>query len=208
MSSKAKIKWMENGGENPLVTNKVLFEAALAEFSTHSFKDASLNDIIRNAGMNKGSFYYRFHDKLDMYLSLLHCMGLKKGELYQQYDQEKTSGGFFEEIRQKAVLGLYFAQKEPGYHALWRRVMAEEPAVRGAISASFGDLTTNVMAEMIDRAKAAGELRSDVSTKTAAFVVSTLMDRLDLLVPQNFGDEAILAGLDDLLEILQYGMRK
>lgn len=49
---------------------KELIEAALDEFSTHSYQNASLNRIIKNAGISKGKFYYRFEDKKAFYLFL------------------------------------------------------------------------------------------------------------------------------------------
>lgn len=41
--------------------------AALAEFAAHGFADASLNRIIDAAGISKGSLYYYFDDKADLY---------------------------------------------------------------------------------------------------------------------------------------------
>lgn len=47
-----------------------LFEAALSEFSSKK-EDASLNNIIKNAGISKGIFYYHFKDKQELYIYLL-----------------------------------------------------------------------------------------------------------------------------------------
>ena len=47
-----------------------LIEAALDEFSTHSYQNVSLNKILKNAGISKGKFYYRFKDKKALYLFL------------------------------------------------------------------------------------------------------------------------------------------
>ncbi len=54
-----------------LKSNQKLFEETLTIFSGSSFEAASLNDIIKKSSSNKGSFYYRFKDKLDLYLALL-----------------------------------------------------------------------------------------------------------------------------------------
>jgi len=47
-----------------------LIEAALDEFTTKSYENASLNKIIKNAGISKGTFYYHFEDKKALYLFL------------------------------------------------------------------------------------------------------------------------------------------
>jgi AcrR family transcriptional regulator len=48
-----------------------LYEAAADEFSDHGFEGASLNRIIDRAGMSKGSLYYYFNDKSDLYSTVM-----------------------------------------------------------------------------------------------------------------------------------------
>ena len=46
---------------------ETILRAALAEFAAHGFADASLNRIIEAAGISKGSLYYYFDSKEDLY---------------------------------------------------------------------------------------------------------------------------------------------
>ncbi len=48
-----------------------LFEAAADEFADHGFEGASLNRIIDRAGMSKGSLYYYFNDKSDLFSTVV-----------------------------------------------------------------------------------------------------------------------------------------
>jgi AcrR family transcriptional regulator len=48
-----------------------LFEAAADEFSDKGYEGASLNRIIDQAGMSKGSLYYYFEDKSDLYAAVV-----------------------------------------------------------------------------------------------------------------------------------------
>lgn len=48
-----------------------ILRAALSEFSAHGFGDASLNRIIDAAGISKGSMYYYFDGKADLYLHVI-----------------------------------------------------------------------------------------------------------------------------------------
>jgi len=50
---------------------KRIVEAGIEEFSNKLFADASINQIIKNAGIARGSFYLYFEDKLDFYCYLL-----------------------------------------------------------------------------------------------------------------------------------------
>lgn len=46
-------------------------KSAIKEFSTRLYQDASLNQIIKDAEISRGSFYMYFEDKKDLYLHLL-----------------------------------------------------------------------------------------------------------------------------------------
>lgn len=48
-----------------------LLEAATREFSRRSFNDASINQIIKDAGIPRGSFYMYFEDKMDLFRYLM-----------------------------------------------------------------------------------------------------------------------------------------
>jgi AcrR family transcriptional regulator len=51
----------------PRPQQQAILEAALEEFAAHGFHDASLNRVIDAAGISKGSLYYYFDDKEDLY---------------------------------------------------------------------------------------------------------------------------------------------
>ena len=46
---------------------QLILAAALEEFAAHGFHDASLNRVIESAGISKGSMYYYFDGKEDLY---------------------------------------------------------------------------------------------------------------------------------------------
>ncbi len=48
-----------------------ILEIAAREFAAHGYAGASLNRIIDDAGFSKGSFYYYFDDKADLFATLV-----------------------------------------------------------------------------------------------------------------------------------------
>jgi len=50
---------------------RAIERAALDEFAAHGFHDASLNRVIETAGISKGSMYYYFDGKEDLYAHVL-----------------------------------------------------------------------------------------------------------------------------------------
>ena len=206
MGEPLKLKWMAAGQENPLDQSQALYEAALTEFAAHSFQDASLNDILKAADMNKGSFYYRFSDKMELYLSLLYRVGMEKLKLFEETGVSRTSGGFFDEFRNMAILGLRLANKDVRFPAFTRRILQEEPGVRERITKYFGNLSGSLLIDMVERAKAAGEFRPDLPTETVVFVIETLLNHLDSMIPPEWNDESVLQAVDRLLDVIRFGV--
>ncbi len=202
---RAKIKWQQEGAQNPLDGNPALCDAALDEFSAKSYQESSLNDIIKAAGMNKGSFYYRFYDKLDLYLSLFQKLSLEKFAVFAQYDDTNTQDDFFTSIRKKAVLGIRFARKEPRYHALSNRFLTEEVRFRETVLHAFGGVTENVLLRMVKDAQAKGQVRTDIPAQVTAEVFTVLLERLDKILTPAMTDDEVLAKLDELIAVLRDG---
>ncbi len=206
MEGAQTLKWLETGGVNPLDELPALYEAALSSFAAHSFRDASLNDILKAAGLNKGSFYYRFRDKMELYLSLLYRVGAEKVRLFQEEDVSHTSSGFFDEFRNMALIGLKLARKDARFVVFSRRILQEEATVRERITACFGDMRGSLLSDMVERAKASGEFRKELKTETAVFVIETLLIHMDELMPADWDDESILKAVDQLLDVIRFGI--
>ncbi|GAA3729616.1 hypothetical protein GCM10022239_02850 [Leifsonia bigeumensis] len=51
----------------PSAQQQAILRSALDEFAAHGFRDASLNRVIEAAGISKGSMYYYFDGKEDLY---------------------------------------------------------------------------------------------------------------------------------------------
>ncbi|QDP98426.1 TetR/AcrR family transcriptional regulator [Microlunatus elymi] len=51
----------------PPAQQQAILSAASAEFAAHGFHDSSLNRVIETAGISKGSLYYYFDGKEDLY---------------------------------------------------------------------------------------------------------------------------------------------
>ena len=68
-----------------LSTRDAIFHAAAAQFSSRGFDGVSMDDIAREAGVNKAMIYYHFADKLALYRAIvadgLKTMGEKAGAI-------------------------------------------------------------------------------------------------------------------------------
>ena len=65
---------------------RLLMDAAAAEFGTRGFEGASLNRILEVAGISKSSLYYYFDDKADLFGTLLEKSLLKMQDEIGPFD--------------------------------------------------------------------------------------------------------------------------
>ena len=76
-----------------------ILQAARHEFARVPFEDASINRMIKDAGISRGSFYTYFTDKLD----LLHYVFRDEGMRNEQYFRElilRKQGNYWEALRE------------------------------------------------------------------------------------------------------------
>lgn len=78
-----------------LEKQKQLMKAAKKEFSEYSFHEASINRIIKEASIPRGSFYAYFNDKEDLYNYMLLSHREKMKQDFIQFLKEKD-GHLFE----------------------------------------------------------------------------------------------------------------
>jgi TetR/AcrR family transcriptional regulator len=92
-----------------------ILDAALQEFSTRRFSEASLNQIIKNAGIPKGSFYQYFNNKEDIYLCLLESGSKENTEFLNYVKGMDSNSDVFEVIMNETREFHERGKVKPGY---------------------------------------------------------------------------------------------
>ena len=114
------------GENNPLYKFPMLYEAAVDEFSKKSYEDASLNAILKDADMSKGSFYHHFIDKFGLYLAVLDVLYRKKIDFFAPLmAKRKNSGNFFDTIRDIARNTMNFMFEDARLYHYSNRALGE-----------------------------------------------------------------------------------
>jgi len=67
-----------------LLENELLFNAVIDEFAKKTYLDSSINEIIKNAKYNKGSFYYRFDSKKELYCAMMDHIIVEQISLFKE----------------------------------------------------------------------------------------------------------------------------
>lgn len=202
-----KVKFLDEQKINPLLKSENLFNVSLDEFSKYSFKETSLNVILKTINMNKGSFYYRFYDKVDLYLCMLHKIGLDKLEFFQNRTlKSDITGDFFVQIHAITLLSVEYAKHEKRYFNFWRKYLAEDESIKLAVLDTFPDFGKDYIKDLINNAYKNNNFSKFYSKDFIYNVVQIYLNNIDKLIDTNFEDEEILLSLNQLINFLKKGL--
>ena len=97
-----------------------ILEAARFEFVNNGYEGASLNTIISGAGISKGSLYYYFEDKLDLYLTVLSNVMNELQSTIGGIGAGEFSDDFWQDIEDYTKKSLRMIKENPDFVRLAR----------------------------------------------------------------------------------------
>lgn len=165
-----------------------LLDAALDEFSAHSFREASLNNIIKKAQVSKGSFYFHFKDKRSLYLYLFGEIAKSKAAFINKYLEENPVNpgemDFFELISQSLRAGIRFAMEHPSYYRLASRFYREKDnEIYRDVKETFKEDFDAIIRPEIERSVRQGKFRKDFDVGFITSLINHLMLNFDAIFP-------------------------
>ena len=192
----------------PAEKQEKLLEAATWEFSHKPFNEASINQIIKEAGIPRGSFYMYFQDKEDLFRYLLKGYVDQLFMLLEEF-LIQNQGDIFQ-----ALLELYdYVQAKND-----RRHLGEVGAMTGIIRCNSG-MQKNGLLEMLDPGAILDRLGSAVNRDLldlrrerdlGDILGALLMATAPMIYTglQAGGDPATRDRLENILHIFKRGMGK
>lgn len=195
------------GEDNPLPRYPELYEAALDEFAQKDFEDASLNSILKEANMSKGSLYHNFGDKFGLYLATMDMIVRKKTAFFSDaLKQTPREPDFFVMIKQlvKATIGFMHSD-ERLYQVLNHNLEASEEFRQQLIeifphNPSFG------FEALVRAALDAGQIDSRYSQAFISGVFEILLEHVHRLLSPDHPAEEIESVVDQLIDLMQHGI--
>jgi AcrR family transcriptional regulator len=204
---------IEVTGMKLLSTKDDILHFALQEFSQKSYDEASLNAILKNSGISKGSFYYHFKDKKDLYVSLLRSAMKAKWDYIQSNTPQQGSidDSIFQLFREQARVGAEFGNLYPDYHRLGRMFLREKGnPIYSEVSVLLGSDSERIIAGMIDNAVSENifdqKFPRDFLVKLITFMFTHFEDIFE--EDMNLPVEDTLNRLDLFVSFLQHGTER
>lgn len=197
---------------------QLIENTAITEFAARGFDKASINTIVRESGIAKGSFYQYFSDKEDLFLHLLIKVAAdKKLKYLSPVLGNPDDHNFFTVIKELFISALRFASENPELEriSMWLFSNTNHPVYK-VLMKKAGHTSTDVYASLISKAMDRGDIREDVDVAYISHIfpmfISGTMDYC-LKASKKEGvaglsgiTDEIMAKVDLMIEVIKDGI--
>jgi AcrR family transcriptional regulator len=201
----------------PEQKRNTITNAAIDEFADYGFEAASINRIVVNGGISKGSFYQYFEDKMDVFRYLLDVVANEKTEFFKGKPPPSLGQSVFGYFRWMIKTGMEFNTTNPKLVKAIGRVLLGEGMYYGKMFADIKKKTMDTLIGLIQNAKQNGEIDTSVDEKVAATVMDTWSNVIsNSILEEGMRKKDILKWvrtpktqkyINDMLSIMEHGLR-
>ncbi len=183
---------------------------AVAEFARYSYDSASINRIVAQAGIAKGSFYQYFEDKKELFLYLLGLAAEEKANYMSPIVSNPSEHDFFTLLRELYISGIRFAVEHPEYAEIGKQLLRNRDApIYKEVMADNLPAAYDFFETLLETAKLRGEVRADIDSKMFAYLIASmnaLVVEYYLANVASTYDENMMASIDVFLDFLKNGI--
>ncbi len=198
------------GDDNPLSRYPKLLDAALNEFARKNFEDASLNNILKEANMSKGSLYHNFGDKLGLYLAMVDIIVRKKTaekkRLFAELKRQPGPLDFFDKVKSLVNSTMQFMYSDERFYQVLCRNLEESEEFKKQLTEIFPPSPKHEFEALIQSAIAAGQLDSRFSPDFIAGVFEILLTQCYKLLPPDNPGAKMESVTDQIIDMIRYGV--
>ena len=188
----------------------LICKVAVAEFAKHRFDKASINRIVAQSGIAKGSFYQYFEDKKDLFLYIVQLVGEEKLNYMSPLLQNPDNHDIFILIREMYISGIQFVVAHPEYAEISKRILENKnsPIYQEMMDQNLPTVY-DFFETLLGKAIENGSLRPEINVKLLAYIIASLntlvieyyIDQID----QTY-DEKMMVTVDQFIDFLKNGI--
>ncbi len=184
---------------------KKIFDAAVLEFSTRRFSEASINQIIKTAEIARGSFYQYFQDKEDIYLYMITEIGKEKMKVIGRTEELNPDADFFEIYMRMFKEGLQWARTNPDYYRVGMLMELDD----SQFLLKFREMSAEGMKSLvtlIERDKQRGLIKLEVDSQLVVEMLYVLNMNLLMDDFKSGTEESMAKRFIDMVDIIRGGI--
>lgn len=177
-----------------------IFDAAVKEFSTRRFSEASINQIVKSAGIPRGSFYQYFNDKEDIYLYMYEEILREKRANYINDPPMDLEADIFELCIHTLKASLKWSRAKPEYYQISILMELDD----SEFIVKLWTNTVKVLKDLIERDKKRGLIRPEIDSDLVVDLIYTL------IIKENFGtlsdENLFMRKIQEVMQIIKKGI--
>lgn len=162
----------------PEAKQQRIINVSLREFAEYGYQQASLNRIIKELGIAKGSLYQYFKNKEGLFLYVFQCFTLLVKQSVRKEVLAAKETTFFGHVRAILWAGIHFINSHPDYFQIYLRVLFEsEVPHREVLIGQVRLFSAEYFGPLCVEAQQDGQIRKDIDQQMVVFVLDALLDR-------------------------------
>lgn len=156
-----------------------VFQAALHEFAMNGYRNASMNSVVKAAGISKGSLFQYFRTKQALFDGVVEIAAGRVKIYLKQVRDETERENFFERLEQLLYAGFSFIDRHHLLARIYFQLLQSGETPSGSERVAFlRRQGVEFLADFIRVAMARGEVRGSVDVERTAFLINALLETL------------------------------
>jgi TetR/AcrR family transcriptional regulator len=163
---------------NPDKQEKV-FEAAVNEFASKGYRNASMNIVVKSAGISKGSLFQYFRSKQGLFDAVVKIATVRVTHYLKKVRDDTAELPFVERLERLIRAGFAFIDEHPLMARIYFHLLQSGEAPFGSERlAQLNRRGDEFLADLIRHGIRRGELRPDMDAERVAFLINSLLATL------------------------------
>lgn len=189
-----------------------IIDASMKEFAEHPYLKTSINRIIEEAEISKGSFYQYFSNKKDLYKYIIDQATDTKMQFLAQKLQNYQQLEFFDLLRKLFVAGIQFKREYPLFSEIGDRLLnGSNESLKKEVYADSRPKSNEFFEKLLEEAINKGEVDSKIDIRFTAYILTDFSITIvsyffEYHNPDNLDE--IMNYVDKMLYIMKNGIAK
>jgi len=216
--------FMDKNNKKSFEKREELINIAMKEFGEKGYENASLNNILNKTGISKGTFYYHYKNKEDLYMHLLDIITEEKLKfIYEEMNTIGYSESIFDRLELLIKAGMKFAHTNPAidkfaqsfikeigtkaYAERMNKYFISRKEFLENLLQKYGFKSMDYIGDLIEEGFNSGEIRDDLPKDFIKNLMNYTFSNLRILLDANNLEEYEMAA-NYLVKILKDGIGK
>lgn len=162
----------------PLCKQEKITLAAVREFGEKGYRSASINAMVKELGIAKGSVYQYFEDKSALFLYVFADSMEKVKQYLKNVRSETVDQHVSSRLKKTLEAGVLFIEENPSVYRLYVTFLNDESMpMRQELLSALRLYSLEYIVSLLETAREKGELKPEKDLGKAGFIIDAVMDR-------------------------------